>query len=51
MQKLLKGSFIILIGTIIFRIGGYLYRVLMQYLLGVEGYGISKSRYTFSMDP
>ena len=40
MQKLLKGSFIILIGTIIFRIGGYLYRVLMQYLLGVEGYGI-----------
>lgn len=40
MNKLLKGSFIILIGTIIFRIGGYLYRVLMQYFLGVEGYGI-----------
>jgi stage V sporulation protein B len=40
MQKLLKGSFIILIGTIIFRIGGYLYVVLAQSLLGIEGYGI-----------
>ena len=40
MQKLLKGSFIILIGTIIFRIGGYIFAVLMLSLLGVEGYGI-----------
>lgn len=40
MPKVLKGSFIILLGTIVFRIGGYLYRVLMQYLLGVSGYGI-----------
>ncbi len=40
MQKLLKGSFIILIGTIIFRIGGYLYVVLAQSLLGIAGYGM-----------
>jgi stage V sporulation protein B len=40
MQKLLKGSFIILIGTIIFRIGGYLYMVLTQSLLGISGYGM-----------
>jgi stage V sporulation protein B len=40
MQKLLKGSFIILIGTIVFRIGGYLYMVLTQSLLGIEGYGM-----------
>ena len=40
MQKLLKGSFIILIGTIIFRIGGYLYVVIAQSLLGIEGFGI-----------
>lgn len=40
MYKLLKGSFIILIGTIIFRIGGYIYVVLTQSLLGIEGYGM-----------
>ncbi|GAB6055793.1 flippase [Methanobacterium movens] len=40
MANLIKGSFIILIGNILFRIGGYLYRMLMQFLLGVEGYGI-----------
>jgi stage V sporulation protein B len=40
MHKLLKGSFIILIGTIIFRIGGYVYAVLTQSLLGIDGYGI-----------
>ncbi len=41
MKKLLKGSLIIFIGAIIFRDrGGYLYRVLMQYFLGVDGYGI-----------
>lgn len=40
MKNLIKGSFIILIGNILFRIGGYFYRMLMQYLLGVEGYGI-----------
>ncbi|MFY9638857.1 MAG: flippase [Methanobacterium sp.] len=40
MHKLLKGSFIILIGTIIFRIGGYLFVVLTQSLLGIQGYGM-----------
>jgi len=40
MQKLLKSSIIILIGTIIFRIGGYIFAVLTLSLLGVEGYGI-----------
>ena len=40
MQKLLKGSFIILIGIIIFRIGGYIYVVLTQSLLGIERYGM-----------
>jgi len=40
MHKLLKGSFIIFIGTIIFRIGGYLYVVLTQSLLGIQGYGM-----------
>jgi stage V sporulation protein B len=40
MHKLLKGSFIILIGTIIFRIGGYVYVVLTQSLLGIEGFGM-----------
>ncbi len=40
MRKVVKGSFLNLSGNILFRIGGYLYRVLLQYLLGVEGYGI-----------
>jgi stage V sporulation protein B len=40
MANLIKGSFIILIGNIFFRIGGYLYRMILQFLLGVEGYGI-----------
>ncbi len=40
MRKAVKGSFINLLGNILLRIGGYLYRVLIQYLLGVSGYGI-----------
>jgi stage V sporulation protein B len=40
MRKVVKGSFLNLFGNILFRIGGYLYRVLLQYLLGVTGYGI-----------
>ncbi len=40
MRKVVKGSFLNLFGNILFRIGGYLYRVLIQYLLGVTGYGI-----------
>ncbi len=39
-NKLIRGSFIIFIGNIIFRIGGYLYRFLMATLLGPTSYGI-----------
>ena len=39
-NKLIRGSFIILIGNIIFRIGGYLYRFLMAALLGPTSWGI-----------
>ena len=39
-NKLVRGSLIIFIGNIIFRIGGYLYRFLMAMLLGPVNYGI-----------
>ena len=39
-NKLIRGSLIILIGNIIFRIGGYVYRFLMAILLGPTAYGI-----------
>ena len=39
-SKLVKGSFIIMVGNVIFRIGGYLYRFLMATLLGPSMYGI-----------
>lgn len=39
-SRLAKGSFFILIGNIIFRVGGYLYRFLMASLLGPAMYGI-----------
>jgi len=39
-SKLLKGSFLIMIGNLLFRVGGYIYRVLMTRLLGPEGYGL-----------
>ena len=39
-NKLIRGSFIILIGNIIFRIGGYVYRFLMAALLGPTSWGI-----------
>ena len=39
-NKLIRGSLIILIGNIIFRIGGYIYRFLMAILLGPTAYGI-----------
>lgn len=38
--KLLRGSTIIMISNLIFRVGGYIYRVLMARLLGPEGYGL-----------
>lgn len=40
MWKVVKGSFLNLLGNILIRIGGYLNRVLLQYLLGVTGYGV-----------
>lgn len=39
-SKLVRGSFLIMIGNIIFRIGGYVYRFLMASLLGPANYGI-----------
>ncbi|WP_298502908.1 oligosaccharide flippase family protein [uncultured Methanobrevibacter sp.] len=39
-SKLVRGSLIIFIGNIIFRIGGYVYRFLMAILLGPTYYGI-----------
>lgn len=39
-NKLIRGSLIILIGNIIFRLGGYVYRFLMAILLGPAAYGI-----------
>lgn len=39
-NKLIRGSLIIFIGNIIFRIGGYFYRFLMAILLGPTAYGI-----------
>ncbi len=38
-NKLIRGSLIILIGNIIFRLGGYIYRFLMAILLGPVAYG------------
>ena len=39
-NKLIRGSLIIFIGNVIFRIGGYIYRFLMAILLGPTMYGI-----------
>ncbi|AMK15870.1 flippase [Methanobrevibacter olleyae] len=39
-SKIVKNSVIILIGNIIFRIGGYIYHYLMAILLGASNYGI-----------
>ena len=39
-NKLVRGSLIIFIGNIIFRIGGYIYRFLMAIMLGPTAYGI-----------
>ncbi|MCL2114937.1 MAG: flippase [Methanobrevibacter sp.] len=39
-SKLARGSFLILIGNIVFRVGGYIYRFLMASLLGPASYGI-----------
>jgi stage V sporulation protein B len=38
--KIAKGSIIILLGSLIFRVGGFIYRFAMASLLGPAGYGI-----------
>ena len=40
MRKVVKGSFLNLLGNVLFRVGGYLQRFLLINLLGVTGYGI-----------
>jgi stage V sporulation protein B len=47
MHKLLKGSFIILIGTIFFRVGGYIFMVLMLSLLDINAYGMLNTAMSF----
>jgi len=39
-NKILKNSFILLLGNLLFRIGGYINRLLMSRMLGPEGYGL-----------
>ncbi len=39
-NKVLKNSFILVIGNLLFRIGGYINRLLMSRMLGPEGYGL-----------
>jgi len=39
-EKLVRGSFMMMISYILFRVGGYFYRFLMSRLLGPEGYGL-----------
>ncbi|WP_147659463.1 oligosaccharide flippase family protein [Methanobrevibacter oralis] len=39
-SKLVKGSAIILVGNVLFRVGGYIYRFIMAMLLGPSAYGI-----------
>lgn len=39
-SKILKGSFLIMISFLFFRVGGYIYKVFMARLLGPAGYGL-----------
>lgn len=39
-NKILKNSFILLLGNLLFRVGGYINRLLMSRMLGPEGYGL-----------
>ncbi|OED29578.1 flippase [Methanosphaera sp. WGK6] len=39
-NKVMKNSFILLIGNLLFRVGGYINRLLMSRMLGPEGYGL-----------
>ena len=39
-NKVLKNSFILVVGNLLFRVGGYINRLLMSRMLGPEGYGL-----------
>ncbi|AWX32730.1 flippase [Methanosphaera sp. BMS] len=39
-NKILKNSFILIIGNLLFRVGGYINRLLVSRMLGPEGYGL-----------
>ena len=39
-SKILKGSFLIMISFLFFRVGGYIYKVLLGRMLGPAGYGV-----------
>ena len=39
-NKVLRNSFILVIGNLLFRVGGYVNRLLMSRMLGPEGYGL-----------
>ncbi len=39
-SKILRGSFLMMISYLFFRVGGYLYRFILSRMLGPEGYGL-----------
>ncbi|RAP50859.1 MAG: hypothetical protein BZ133_04490 [Methanosphaera sp. SHI613] len=39
-NKIIKNSFILIIGNLLFRVGGYINRLLVSRMLGPEGYGL-----------
>ena len=39
-SKVLKGSFLMMVSYLFFRVGGYIYRILMSRMLGPEAYGV-----------
>ncbi|MBM4241061.1 MAG: flippase [Euryarchaeota archaeon] len=39
-SKLVRGSFMMMVSYLVFRAGGYVYRVLMSRMLGPDGYGL-----------
>lgn len=47
MWQMIKGSSLVLIGNVFFRVGGYIFRILMQTLLGVPVYGILSAVLSF----
>lgn len=46
-KKVVKGSLFMMIGYLIFRVGGYIYRLLMGLMLGSTGYGLLGLTLTF----